>query len=207
LTERYHKPRWIIQLDQHVKAVSHFLECGHPDCERRGALYRPYQEDTLALRGDTFGLDVVVRIGERRYHHNVSITRMRSQLQTASNLSICSKEVALLGEVFLALVTTVARQDQELIEPLSAVGSIVLASDGVQPEKSPETLYLLRDVCSGRVFVAKTRLSSATRDIERWIDEVLGVGLPIVGVMRDTQEAICLAVPHKLPSVPQQICQ
>jgi hypothetical protein len=42
LTERYHKQRWIIQLDRHVKAVSHFLECGNPDCERRGAVYRPH---------------------------------------------------------------------------------------------------------------------------------------------------------------------
>ena len=136
LKERYHKQRWIIQLDRHVKAVSHFLECGNPDCERRGTVYRPYQEDTLALRGYTFGLDVVVRIGELRYHNNLSITSIRSQLQTESNLSICIKEVALLCEVFLALVTTVARQDQELIEQLRTVGSIVLAIDCVQPEKS-----------------------------------------------------------------------
>ncbi len=131
LTERYHKQRWIIRLDQDVKVMSHFLECSHPDCERQGAVYRPYQEDTLALRGYTFGMDVVVRIGELRYDHNLSITRMRSQLQTESHLSICIKEVALRCEVFLALVTTVARQDQELIEQLSKVGRIVLAIDGV----------------------------------------------------------------------------
>ena len=207
LTERYHKQRWIIQLDQHVKAVSHFLECGNPDCERRGAVYRPYQEDTLALRGYTFGLDVVVRIGELRYHNNLSITRIRSQLQTESTLSICLKEVALLCEVFLALVTTVARRDPELIEQLRAVGSIVLAIDGVQPEKSHETLYILRDVCSGRVLVAKTLLSSATSEIELLIDEVLGLGIPIVGMISDKQESICLAVQHKLPTVPHQICQ
>lgn len=70
LTERYHKQRWIIQLDRHVKAVSHFLEGGNPDGERRGAVYRPYQEDTLAWRGYTFGRDVVVRIGELRYYNN-----------------------------------------------------------------------------------------------------------------------------------------
>jgi hypothetical protein len=33
LIERYHKQRWIIQLDQHVKVVSHFLECGNTHCE------------------------------------------------------------------------------------------------------------------------------------------------------------------------------
>jgi hypothetical protein len=97
----------------------------------------------------------------------------------------------LLCEVFLALVTTVAQHDEELIRQLRTLAGIVLAIDGVQPEKSHETLYILRDVRSGRVFVAKTLLSSATSEIEQWIEEVLGLGLAIVGVISDTQESIC----------------
>jgi hypothetical protein len=207
LKERYHKQRWVIRLDQHVKVVSHFLECGNTACTRQAVVYRPQQEDALALRGYSFGLDVVARIGELRYRHNLSITKIRDQLQTESHLSISLKEVALLCEVFLALVTTVAHQDEELIGPLRTLDGIVLAIDGVQPEKSHETLYILRDVCSGRVLVAKTLLSSATGEIEALIEEVLSLGLPIVGVISDKQESICLAVHHKLPTVPHQICQ
>ena len=118
---------------------------------RQALVYRPQQEEALALRGYTFGLDVVARIGEWRYRNNLSIIKIRDQLQTESHLSISLKEVALLCEVFLALVTTGARQDEELIAQLKALGGIVLASDGVQPEKSHETLYMLRDVRSGRV--------------------------------------------------------
>jgi hypothetical protein len=205
--ERYHKQRWIVRLDQHVKVVSHFLECGNTACTRQAVVYRPLQEDALALRGYTFGLDVVARIGELRYRDNLSVSKIRAQLQTESHLSISLKEVALLCEVFLALVTTGARQEQGLVEQLRTVGSIVLAIDGVQPEKSHETLYILRDVCSGRVLVAKTLLSSATPEIEPLIDEVLDLGFPIVGVISDKQESICLAVQHKLPTVPHQICQ
>jgi hypothetical protein len=84
---------------------------------------------------------------------------------------------------------------------------MVLAIDGVQPEKSHETRCILRDVRSGRVFVATPRLSSATPEIEQLIDEVLGLGFPIVGVISDKQESICLAVQRKLPMVPHQICQ
>lgn len=76
---------------------------------------------------------------------------MRSQLQTDSPLSICLTEVAWLGEVLLALVTTVARHDPERLEQWRTVGSLVRASDGVQPEKSHATLSRLRDGCSGRV--------------------------------------------------------
>ena len=113
LIERYRKQRWIIQLNQQVKVVSHFLECGNTDCERCAAVYRPYQEDALALRGYTFGLDVVARIGELRSRDNLSITKIRERLKSGiESRDIPVKEVALLCEVFLALVTTVARQEQ-----------------------------------------------------------------------------------------------
>ena len=176
LKERYHQQRWIVRLDQHGQVVSHFLACGHVACSRRAVVYRPYQEDALALRGYSFGLDVVARIGERRYRDNWSIPKLRGQRQRESNLSISLQEVALRCEVCLALVTTVAHQDQELMEQLRPVGRIVRAIAGVQPEKSDEPLDMVRDVCSGRVFVAKTLLSRATGEIEQLIEDVLGLG-------------------------------
>jgi hypothetical protein len=61
--ERYHKPRWILRLDQPMKVVSHCLECGHTTCTQPAVVYRPQQEDALAVRGYPFGLAVVARIG------------------------------------------------------------------------------------------------------------------------------------------------
>jgi hypothetical protein len=79
------------------------------------------------------------------------MTKIRDQLQTESQLSISLQEVALLCEVFLAWVTTVAQQDEELIGQLRTLDGLILAIDGVQPAKSHETLYILRDVRAGRV--------------------------------------------------------
>jgi hypothetical protein len=151
LKERYHQQRWVIRLDQHVNVVSHVLECGKTASTRHAVVYRPQQEDALAWRGYAFGLDVVARIGEWRYRHHVSMTKIRDQLQTESHLSISLQEVALLGEVFWAVVTTVAHHDEEFIRQVRTLDGIVLAIDGVQPEKSHETLDILRDVCAGRV--------------------------------------------------------
>jgi hypothetical protein len=140
LQERDHKQRWIIRLDQHVNVVSHCLECGHAACPRQAVSYRPQQEDALALRGYSFGLAVVARSGEWRYRHHVSMIKIREQLQTESTLMISLKELALLCEVFVALVTAVVHHDAELIQPLRPWDGIVLAMDGVQPENSHETL-------------------------------------------------------------------
>lgn len=46
--ERYHKQRWIVRLDQHVKVVSHCLECGTTACTRQAVVDRPLQEEALA---------------------------------------------------------------------------------------------------------------------------------------------------------------
>jgi hypothetical protein len=94
-----------------------------------------------------------------------------------------------------------------LSEQLSTLHGIVFASDGAQPEKSHEPLYMGRDIRSGRVLVAKTLLSSATSKIEPLIEEVLGLGLSIVGEISDKQASIGLAVRHNLPMMPHQICQ
>lgn len=83
---------------------------------------------------------------------------------------------------------------------------IVLATAGVQPEKGNQTLYLLRDTRSGRVLVARNLLSSAREEVASLIDEVLALKVPILGLISDKQESICLAIERRLPEVPHQLC-
>jgi len=204
LVERYRKQRWIVRLDRQRKVISHCLYCPNPECSLHSVIYRPSEEGALALRGYTFGLDVVVRIGQLRYSENQSLTKIHQELQGQIGISL--KEVALLCEVFLALVNTVVQEDVELVEQLRHNGGIILAIDGIQPEKGNETLYLLRDLISGRVLVARNLASSATAEIEKLIGEVLALSVPILGVISDKQESICLAIERQLPGVPHQLC-
>ncbi len=169
MKEKYHKQRWIVQLSEQLQVVSHCLGCENPQCSQKAAVYRPEAENLLALKGYTFGLDVIAHIGQLRYRQHQTIEAIQGQL--AEQLSICVKEVALLCEVFLALVTTVAQQDPDLIKQLKQLGEIVLSIDGIQPEKGNETLYLLREVRLGRVLVAQNLLSSATGEIEKVIKD------------------------------------
>jgi hypothetical protein len=172
----------------------------------REAVYRPEEEGVLALRGYTFGLDVIAWIGELRYASNRSIPEIHAHLVEAG-LEISDKEVSLLAEVFLALVTTSAAADAEAVDALRALGGLVLSIDGVQPEKGNETLYLLRELQTGRVLVARNLRSSSTAELRKLIDEVLALGVPVLGVVSDKQESICLAVARCLPGVPHQVCQ
>jgi hypothetical protein len=151
----------------------------------------------------TFGLDVVARIGEMRYREHQTI----EQIASALGLSISVKEVQLLSEVFLALVETVVKNDPKVVEQLRAQGGIVLAADGIQPEKGNETLWLFRDVLSGRVLAARNLLSSGSEDLAPLVAEIKKIGVPILGLISDKQASICLAFEKELPGVPHQLCQ
>ncbi len=203
--ERYHKQRWIVKLSGELKVVSHCLGCQNRECDHSEAVYRPEEENILALKGYTFGLDVIVYIGQLRYRENKTITAIHNQL--VEKIAISVKEVALLCEVFLALVTTVAQEDPKLIAELHQLGGIILAIDGIQPEKGNETVYLLREARLGRVLVAANLLSSATEEIETLIEQVKQLGVPIIGVVSDKQHSICLAIKRQLPEIPHQLCQ
>jgi hypothetical protein len=201
--ERYRKQRDIITLRGELHVISHWLACRTRACPWRGASLRPAQEEVLALRGDSVGRDVVARIGECRYRAH----RTLAQIQQALPVRMSLKEVGLLSEVFLALVSTHAREDEQLLAQLRPQGALILAMDGVQPEKGNETLSLRRDLQSRRVLVARHLLASASAEIAALIEEVLALEGPIRGVVSDKQESLCLAIAHTLPGVPHQLCQ
>lgn len=141
----------MLKLDKQV------LECQAPECEQQGRKWRPEAEDALALPCYTFGLDVVARIGELRYREQQTIEKSALAL-SQQGIRISLKEIQLLSEVFLALLETVVKNDPQLIEQLAAQGGMVLAADGIQPEKGNQTLWLFRDVLSHRVLLARTLL-------------------------------------------------
>ena len=205
LRERSRKERWIVRLSGILRVTSRFLHCTTPACVMRGAIFRPAAEDLLAMRGATFGLDVVAAIGELRFRENLTLLRIQERLSARCSISI--KEIELLCEVFLSLVTTKASTYPNIREELREQGGIVLSIDGVQPEQGSEILYLLRDVISGRVLTARNLLSSATSDIEALFEEVKAMGVPIIGIVSDKQHAFVAAAARSFPNIPHQICQ
>ncbi|HZS04023.1 MAG TPA: ISNCY family transposase [Blastocatellia bacterium] len=204
MKEAYRKVRWVVTLAGLLRVNSHILECQSEGCRERRARHRPEKEGALALPHYTFGLEVVARIGELRYGEHQTVEEIARELKHGG-VGISTREVQLLSEVFLALVESSVKGDPQLVERLRAQGGIILAIDGVQPEKGNETLWLLRDVRSERVLVARNLLSSGRVEIEPLIAEVKALGVPVLGVISDKQAAVCLAVEQALPGVPHQL--
>ena len=73
----------------------------------------------------------------------------------------------------------------------AASGRVILALDGLQPDVGHEVLWVLRDVLSGEVLLARSLLSSCMADLARLIGEVKeALVVPIAGVISDGQHSI-----------------
>ena len=89
----------------------------------------------------------------------------------------------------------------------AAAGRVILAIDGLQPDVGHEVLWVLRDVLSGEVLLARSLLSSTQDDLAKLIGEVkAALPVPIAGVVSDGQDSIRKAVKQALDGVPHQLC-
>jgi hypothetical protein len=101
-----------------------------------------------------------------------------------------------------------AATDPDRLRPVfQKQGRVVLAIDGLQPDVGHEVLWVVRDVLSGRVVLAKALLSGTAADLAALLARAAeSVGVPGAGVVSDGQHSIRNAVAEALPGVPHQLC-
>jgi hypothetical protein len=91
---------------------------------------------------------------------------------------------------------------------LSSQSSRLLGRNFFLPsDKGNETLYLVRDVLTGRLLVAENVASSETEMMKQVLSPVVNLGMPVLGVISDAQHSERLAVAQLWPEVPHQTCQ
>src|SRR5205807_4312811 len=126
---------------------------------RQELLSRSREADTLALPGFTFGLDRVLLVGRLRLrdHHSIDeIHQHLSEQLVPLAQTISRREILFLFEAYTALLRagTDVPHDEGWKEQVRKNKGIVLSIDGIQPDKGNETIYLIRDVLTGRILTA-----------------------------------------------------
>jgi hypothetical protein len=121
---------------------------------------------------------------------------------------ICVRSVGNLLDRYDELLALSTADLTRLRRITAQAGRVVLAIDGLQPDVGHEVLWVLRDVLSGEVLLARSLLSSTQEDLAKLIGEVKGaLEVPIVGVVSDGQTSIRNAVALALDGVSHQLCQ
>jgi hypothetical protein len=193
-------PEGLVRLRLQVRS------CRDPDCPRHRTCLRPEQEGRFALPQHEFGLDVIAAVGRLRHAEHRSAPEIHAEL-VRRGVPICARSVGNLLDRYDELLALSLSDTERLRRITAAAGRVVLAVDGLQPDVGHEVLWVLRDVLSGEVLLARSPLSSTQDDLARLLTEVKGaLAVPIVGVVSDGQDSIRKAVKAALDGIPHQLC-
>jgi hypothetical protein len=180
--------------------------CRNPGCPRHRACFRPEQEGRLALPQHEFGLDVIALVGRLRHAEHRSVPEIHAEL-ARRGVAICSRSVGNLVDRYDELLALSCSDSGRLRRITAEAGRVILAIDGLQPDVGHEVLWVIRDVLSGEMLLARSLLSSTQDDLAKLLSEVkAALEVPIAGVVSDGQTSIRKAVAQALGGVPHQLC-
>jgi hypothetical protein len=211
----YHKQRTVVRLDGLWRLTLRVRTCRTPTCAQYHRAYLPEEVGAWVLPQGEFGLDVIAAIGQLRTHEQRSVPQIHQAL-LARGVAIAERSVTVLLHRYEELVALRLGDGQRLRERLTGQGGVILALDGLQPDVGHEVLWVLRDVVSGEVLLARSLLGATEDDLAPLLEEVRAAltsavpaedALPIRGVISDGQVSIRKAVARALPGVPHQLCQ
>lgn len=177
-------------------------------CSQAERVYRSAYADGLSLPYYSYGLDVIVSIGQQRLRQNKSMGAIHQNLcQREIPLQISEREVQCLFEVYLTLSACSHGARLSRYRPqIEANGGLILAIDGAKPEKGQPDLYIFRDALTGCRLHAALLYSADADTLAIELRQVTALGLPIQAVISDDERATQTAVAEVLPQVPHGLC-
>jgi len=192
-----------------AKVYNQAYRCGDKEmCAEPRQVYRSIYADGLSLPYYTYGLDVIVYIGQARLRQHQTIPEIHTALkQRTPAVSISEREVEYLFDVYLLLLACSHGQRLERYRAESkAQGGVVLAIDGAKPEKGQSGLYIFRDAVTGCRLHAAVLYSADTESIAQELQVVASLGWPIQAVISDDEKATVAAVAQVYPDKPHGLC-
>lgn len=181
--------------------------CENPACARYHRATHPLEEGHVVLPHYEYGLDVLAFIGQRRYREQATAKQIHAALEQRA-VRISQRNVQYLLERYDELVALSVRDSPERRARLEAPGRLILAIDGLQPDVGQEVLWVIREVLSGEVLLARSLLSSRQAELVALLREAVeGLAVAVVGVISDGQQSLGKAVAEAFPGVPHQLCQ
>jgi hypothetical protein len=206
--------RPIVTLEGVIQMDHRGYRCPNAQCEQRHRTHRSAAADALALPGFTFGLDLIVLVGTLKLSQHQTLDEVSRQVNERLNafgVSCSRRNIMYLFEAYCALLKTLHQQSDDPSfaawrTQVEEQGGLIISIDGIQPDKGGETIYLVREVLTGRVLNAENVTESSTATIKRVLAPVNDLGIPVRGAISDAQKSLRDAIAQLWPEVPHQIC-
>jgi hypothetical protein len=194
-------------LEGRFHVFSQGYRCPNPECPEPQPVYCSAEAGTLSVPKCSYGIDVIVEVGYRRFWLQRTIQEIHRSLK--ERVPISERQVLNLLANFLALLRAAQpAKVAKLHAQWQKLGGLVLSIDGMQPEKGNPALYVVREVQLDVTLMAEIFETGDHQTIAaELLEPIKGWGLPVKGVISDAQESIRMAVTQVWPGKPHQNCQ
>lgn len=190
--------------------VCKLVRCPNRRCSNHSRTFRPESEMAITMPRWTIGWDVFCWLGHRRFARHWSVPQLRAELMDSYRIALSEDSIEDYLQRYQNMVAA-RQQDPELLRrEYRKTSELVLAIDGLQPEKGHETVYVVRELKRKRVWFAESLLSSTAPEVRRLIVQAREwaqrLGKPVRLWMSDKQDAFVKGIAAEFPGVPHRYC-
>lgn len=205
-----HRSRRLFTLQGPWLLVVRLGRCPDPGCQGYCGTISPQEEMAIAPPRLTVGWDVFAWVGHRRFARHFSVPQICGELSDSHQIDLSEDAVEDYVRQYEVMVAARHMDLDQMRKAYAETKSLVLAIDGLQPEKGHETLYVVRELTQKRVLFAEPLLSSTNDEVRRVLaragEIAAALGIPVAGWMSDKQEAFVQGIAAEFPGVPHRYC-
>jgi hypothetical protein len=194
-----------------TQVVNRLVRCPDTSCQSRGRTFSPEAELSISMPRWCIGWDVLCWLGHRRFARHWSVPQLRLELKDTHQIALSDDAIEHYIGLYQTMLAARQQDPDRLAEAYRDIESLVLTIDGLQPEKGHETLYVVRELKSKRVWFAEPLLSSAEPEVRRlivlarqWAERL---AKPVRVWMSDKQDAFVTAIAEEFSGTPHRYCQ
>src|SRR3954447_26485171 len=210
LTTCDHRHHRVFTLAGPLHLVCKLAHCPTRACPAHPQTLSPAAETTIAMPWWVLGWDVVCWLGQRRFARHWSVGQLRAELADADQIRLSADAIETYIHRYQQMLAARRQAPDQLAAAYADVEAVMLAIDGLQPEKGHETLSVVRELERKRVWLAEPLLSSATTHAQQllvqsrvWAERL---GKPVRLWMSDKQDAFVRGIAAEFPGVPHRYC-
>lgn len=205
-----HRQRRLFTLQGPWLLVVRLGHCPDPGCPGYRGTVSSREEMAIAPPRLAVGWDVFAWIGHRRFARHWSVPQICGELSDSHAIDLSEDAVEDYVRQYEVMVAARHMDLEQMRKAYAETKSLVLAIDGLQPEKGHETLYVVRELTQKRVWFAEPLLSSTNDEVRRVLARAgqiaRALGIPVAGWMSDKQEAFVQGIAEEFPGVPHCYC-
>lgn len=205
-----HRHHRVFTLNGPLHLVCKLAHCPTHACPAHPQTLSPEAETAVAMPWWVLGWDVVCWLGQRRFARHWSVGQIRAELADTYQIRLSADAIETYIHRYQQMLAARRQAPGQLAAAYADVEAVMLAIDGLQPEKGHETLYVVRELERKRVWFAEPLLSSATTEVRQllvqarvWAERL---GKRVRLWMSDKQDAFVRGIAAEFPGVPHRYC-